>query len=152
MTTAQLGERVPDVPPATLYRHVAILAKAGLLEVVGERRIRGSVERTYRLATGAASLGADDAASMTSDEHMAGFLAFIGAVVGDFARYLDHDDSAPGEDALSYRQASLWLTDLEREELVERLIGVLDPYLRLEPKSGRSRSLLTTILIPGVEA
>lgn len=152
MTTAQLAERVPDIPPATLYRHVAILATTGVLEVVRERRSRGSVERTYRLATGAANLGPDDAASMTSDEHMAGFLAFIGAVVGDFARYIGHDDSGPGHDALSYRQASLWLSDSEREDLVEKLIGALDPYLLLKAKSGRTRHLLTTILIPDVEA
>lgn len=152
MTTTQLGERLPDIPPATLYRHVAILADADLLEIARERRSRGSVERTYRLATGASYLGADEAARMTSDEHMAGFLAFMGAVAGDFARYIEHEDSDPGRDALSYRQAALWLTDRERREFIEQLLGVLKPYLALQPGDGRSRSLLTTILIPDIES
>lgn len=152
MTTAQVGERLPDIPPATLYRHVAILADAGILEVAHERRSRGSVERTYRLAAGSSHLDADEAASMTSDEHMAGFLAFVGAIVGDFAGYIEHEDADPGQDAVSYRQAALWLTDRERSELIERLIGVLEPYLALEPGDGRSRSLLATILIPDLRS
>ena len=41
MTTAQLAERLPDVAHATLYRHVAVLAEGGGLEVVDERRVRG---------------------------------------------------------------------------------------------------------------
>ena len=152
MTTSQIGERLPDIPPATLYRHVGVLADAGLLEVASERRSRGGVERTYRLALGAANIGSEEAASMTSDQHMAGFLAFIGAVVGDVARYLADDDSTPGQDAFSYRQAALWLTDTERDELVARLIAVIEPYMTHEPRSGRSRSLLTTILIPDITA
>ncbi len=34
-------------PPTGLYRHVHLLTRLGLLRVVGERRKRGTVERTY---------------------------------------------------------------------------------------------------------
>jgi hypothetical protein len=30
VTTAQLRERLPDIPPATMYRHVGALAAAGV--------------------------------------------------------------------------------------------------------------------------
>src|ERR1700712_2699189 len=49
LTTAQRRERLPDIPPATMYRHVAVLAEAGVLEVVNEKRVRGTVERSYRV-------------------------------------------------------------------------------------------------------
>ncbi|MEK8107241.1 hypothetical protein NKG94_22585 [Micromonospora sp. M12] len=32
-----------------MYRHIAVLAEAGVLEVVDERRVRGTVERSYRV-------------------------------------------------------------------------------------------------------
>ena len=152
MTTTQIGERLPDIPPATLYRHVAMLADAGLLEVARERRSRGSLERTYRLSSGASHLGADEVATMTVDEHMAGFRAFIGAGVGDFARYIESDKLDSSVEGLSYRQATLWLSDLEHDKLIEELGGVLEPYLAFESADGRSRSHLTTILIPDPEA
>lgn len=152
LTTTELGERLPDVPPATLYRHVAKLADAGLLEVVRERRSRGGVERTYRLVVSAANIGAEEAVSMTSEEHMTGFVTFVSALVGDFGCYLDHPDSNPGEDAMGYRQAALWLTEGERTELLVKLRGALTPYLALERTEERSRSLLSTILIPDLSA
>lgn len=49
LTTAQLRDRLPDIPAATMYRHIAVLADAGVLEVVDEKRVRGTVERSYRV-------------------------------------------------------------------------------------------------------
>ncbi|HYT79398.1 MAG TPA: helix-turn-helix domain-containing protein, partial [Actinomycetota bacterium] len=49
LTTSQLAAELDDVPAGSLYRHVALLTKAGILQVVAERRIRGAVERTYTL-------------------------------------------------------------------------------------------------------
>ena len=50
LTTGQLLAEIDGIPPATLYRQVATLAKAGVLTVVGERQVRGTVERTYALS------------------------------------------------------------------------------------------------------
>jgi len=49
LTTGELRAELPDVPPASLYRHIARLVDAGVLGVVSERRVRGAVERTYIL-------------------------------------------------------------------------------------------------------
>jgi DNA-binding transcriptional ArsR family regulator len=40
LTTTELRTELPDVPPASLYRHVARLADGGVLSVVAERRVR----------------------------------------------------------------------------------------------------------------
>src|ERR1700689_4133268 len=49
LTTAQLAAELDDVPAGSLYRHIALLTKAGVLQVVAERRVRGAVERTYAM-------------------------------------------------------------------------------------------------------
>ena len=49
MAAAQLLERMPDVPPATLYRHLTVLRQGGIITFAdepgpreaGERRTRG---------------------------------------------------------------------------------------------------------------
>ncbi len=46
VTAQQLVNAMPDVPQATLYRNINKLAGAGLLVVVGERRVRNTVEKT----------------------------------------------------------------------------------------------------------
>ena len=69
LTAGELGRRLPDIPQATLYRHLTALAEAGVLQVVAERRVRGGVERTFRLVPGKAGLSPADAASLSPDEH-----------------------------------------------------------------------------------
>ena len=43
-TVKEVKNALPDVPSASLYRHMKILADSSILTVVGENRIRGTVE------------------------------------------------------------------------------------------------------------
>jgi DNA-binding transcriptional ArsR family regulator len=152
LTTAELGERLPDVAPATLYRQVAVLAEGGLLEVVDERRVRGGVERTYALVASAVRITPDDLASMTKEEHLRGFIAFAGSLVHSLATYLEADGCDPSRDGLSYRQAAVWVTPQERAALAAEIGAVLAPYLGRSAAAERDRMLLNTILIPDPRA
>ncbi|MEL1136690.1 helix-turn-helix domain-containing protein [Desulfitobacterium sp. THU1] len=48
-TVKRIAEELPDVPPASLYRHVNKLLEDEIIEVCAEYKIRGTVERVYRL-------------------------------------------------------------------------------------------------------
>jgi hypothetical protein len=135
------------VAKPTLYRQVATLADAGMLEVAGERRVRGASERTYRLRVGAASIGPQQAATLTAEQHRHAFTAFIAGLLGDFDRYLDRGDADPGRDLVGYRQAVLHLTDEELLEMIGELGEVVARRMALPP-DGRRRRLMTTILLP----
>ena len=148
LTTTELAARLPDVAPATLYRHVARLHEGGILTVVGERRVRGGIERTYRIVDGAAHLGAADARRMSRDEHLTGFVTFVGTLIDAMGRYLDEPDSRPGDDPMGYRQVPLWLAPDELEAMAGELAAVLERYSANEPRPERTRTTLSTILIP----
>jgi len=149
LTTSELAAELPDVPAASLYRQVARLVHAGVLGIVAERRVRGALERTYVLRLSAASIGLDEVAAMSADEHRQAFLAFVAGLVGDFDRYLDRDDIDLLRDGVSYRMAGLWLDDAEYAELTRDLIRVLQPRLANPPVPGRTRRILYSILLPG---
>jgi hypothetical protein len=151
LTTGQLRDELPDVPPGSLYRHVAKLVDGGVLSVVGERRVRGAVERTYVLRASAARLGADEIARMSRDEHRQAFLAFVAGLIGDFDRYLARDQIDPLRDGASYNLAAMWLDDAELAELARELAIVLQPRVANAPKPGRKRRILATVLLPGAE-
>jgi hypothetical protein len=152
LTTTELRSELPDVPAASLYRHVARLVDAGVLAVVAERRVRGAVERTYILRTSAASVGLDEVAKMTPDEHRQAFLAFVAGLIGDFDRYLARGQIDLLRDGVSYRMAAMWLDDAELTELFHELVTVLQPRLANPPKAGRKRRILGTVLLPGAES
>ncbi|BBG03774.1 MULTISPECIES: helix-turn-helix domain-containing protein [Pseudonocardia] len=145
LTTAQLAQRLPDVPTTTLYRHVAVLVQADVLHVTGERRIRGAVERTYELNTAAAD---GDNTAPDRDRLRTMFTVYLAGLAGDFDRYLANDDVDPVRDGVSFRQAALWLSDEELAELQERITEAFAPFLEHSPADERTRRILSTVFLP----
>jgi DNA-binding transcriptional ArsR family regulator len=147
-TTSELSARLPDVSKATVYRHVSLLAEAGLLEVAGERRVHGAVERRYRLNRTRAVIDQDAAASMSLDDHRHGFAAAMAALVAEFNAYLDREHADPTADSVSYRQFPLWLTQHELADLISELRSAIMSKINNQPTPDRSPHLLSTILFP----
>jgi len=152
LTTSELRAELPDVPPASLYRHVARLVAGGVLAIVSERRVRGALERTYVLRTAPASVGLDELAAMIPDQHRQAFLAYVAGLIGDFDRYLDRGDVDLLRDGVSYQIAGMWLDDAEMQELIREFVTVVQPRLANAPKPGRKQRILGTILLPGSDA
>ncbi|MCO1660190.1 helix-turn-helix domain-containing protein [Pseudonocardia humida] len=143
MTTGELRDALPEIPSTSLYRQVGALAEAGVLEVVDERRVRGAVERTYALHT-----GAGDGDPADADGLRAMFTVFTAGLAADLDRYLERPDIDPARDGVSFRQAALLLTDDELRALAERLGEAIAPFLDNAPAPGRTRRVLSTLLIP----
>ncbi|MFE7526389.1 helix-turn-helix domain-containing protein [Kitasatospora sp. NPDC057542] len=148
LTTSQLCERMPEVPKVTMYRHVALLAEAGFLEVADEQRVRGAVERYYRLRQDRPVVDADGAAAMSPDDHRRGFAAAMAVLIAEFNAYLDRDGADPVADAVSYRQGTLWLSPDELAQMTHQLLTVLGPWLANQPAPGRAPYLLSPIRFP----
>jgi AcrR family transcriptional regulator len=146
LTTADLAAELPDVPPATLYRHVAALVEADVLSVVGQRRVRGAVERRYALNPANATAGRDDVAAMSREQLRTAFGVFIASLLAGFDSYLAGPDVDPAHDALGFRTAAVHLRDDDLAELTERLQAAIDPWRA--PRPDARRHLLSTILTP----
>lgn len=151
LTTTALRGELPDVPPASLYRHVALLVAAGVLSVVSERRVRGAVERTYVLRVAAATINLDELERMSREDHRQAFMAFVAGLLGDFDRYLSRDEIDLLRDGVGFRMAGVWLDDAELTEFLRDLARVVQPRLANGPKPGRKRRILGSVLLPGEE-
>ena len=147
-TTADLRARMPDVSKATMYRQIALLVDSGLIELDGEERKAGAVERRYRLLPGRTLIDADTAAAMTNDDHRRGFAASLATLLAEFDTYLDDAGADPTADMVTYRQAPVWLSDDEKRALYDRLLAAVRPCLTNRPAPDRRRHLLATILFP----
>ncbi len=147
LTTAQLHDELPEVPPASLYRHVALLVDAGVLSVVAERRVRGAVERTYALRVAAATVNLDEVEKMSREDHRQAFMAFVAGLLGDFDRYLSREHVDLLRDGVGFRMAGVWLDDAELTEFLRDLARVVQPRLANGPKPGRKRRILGSVLL-----
>jgi DNA-binding transcriptional ArsR family regulator len=148
LTTAQLRDRLPDVSPASMYRHVATLTQAGILEVVHERRVRGTVERSYRVRQDEALVDAEARAAMSRDDHRQAVTVFTGALMDGFDRYLSRDDADPPREGVLYRQGAVWVTPEEFTELVAELEELVARRTGHSAGDGRIRHIISLALVP----
>ncbi|MFE9322281.1 helix-turn-helix domain-containing protein [Nocardia sp. NPDC052278] len=152
LTTAELCALVPGVSKAMVYRHVEALAGVGILEVAQEQRVRGAVERHYRLRADRAAVGAEEAAAATVEDHRRIFVTAMAVLISEFTSYLDRENANPTRDLVGYRQHALWLDHEELQQLILELRQVIAPRMTNEPAPGRGRYLLSPILFPVEEA
>lgn len=150
VTAQQLASALPDVPQATLYRHLNVLVGAGLLQVIEERKVRGTVERVYSLAERGDDIS-DEVIGLDAEEHMRLFGAFVSMLLSDYARYLDQGNVDLYRDGVGYRQRQLHLTHDEFVSMATELRDLVERYAAYGPGPGRVPRLLTTILMPAAE-
>jgi len=152
LTTSQLSAELSDVPAASLYRQVATLVRAGVLQVVAERRVRGAIERTYVLRLAAAAIRPDEFEAMSPEEHRQTFLAFVAGLQAAADRYFARPDFDVFKDKAGYRLNGMWLDDAEYDALLTDLGKALAPRLANAPRKGRRRRILGYVLLPGEDA
>jgi DNA-binding transcriptional ArsR family regulator len=152
LTTAELGARITDVSKATLYRHVELLAEGGILEVAEERRVRGAVERRFRLRAERASITPEELEQLTAEDHRRGFATAMAALLAEFTAYVERDGADPVADLVGYRQHGIWLTETELHQLIEGMRAAILPVLSNEATPDRTRYLLSPILFPAEDS
>lgn len=150
LTAHQLAARLPDIPPATLYRHLGALVRGGVLAVVQVRAIRAAQEKVYALVEGATNVGPTESRATTSADHLRHFTVFLGLLRGDFERYLvrqAHPDLA--KDGVAYYQIPVYLTEAEHRRFVKELKALLGPLRKNEPNGSRTRRFVNIVTLPG---
>lgn len=147
-TTHQIRELLPDIPIATLYRHIATLVDAGVVEIADERPVRGTSEKIYCIAPTLANPTAEDLRALTPDELLTVFTVFTSGTIRDMDAYLHAGSPELVDDRVNFAQADFWASD---EELDDFLGSVTEALLRLRQntqRDDRRPRRLTTILMP----
>lgn len=151
MTAKELAEAVPDVPQTTLYRHINALVEGGLLKVVSETQIRGTVERTYAVAV-LPSLKPEDLQGMTKQDYQQAFLVYLSTLMSAARRYLDSKGEEevfdPLADGMDLSLGTLHLSDAEFRTMNKRILEILMSAADNKSTPARKRRLFTYLFIP----
>ena len=138
-TVKELRKALPDIPSASLYRHVKILADSSILMVVGENRIRGTVESVYRL---------NQDAMTTEDETGNAVQMSLLSICASFAKYFSTGHAEPQRDMLLLTNCTLLLTDQEFSEYLSEINQVTVKYMKEENSEGSKMRRITLISAP----
>ncbi len=140
MTASEISDAMPEIPLTTLYRHINALMDGGLLTVVEERPVRGTVERVYAL-TAPPSLTADDLTGMSREECEQAFTIYLSTLMSDAERYLDTRSGSTGinplEDGVHISKVQLFLTDDEFKQMNSKMMELMLEAAKNQPAAGR---------------
>ena len=138
-TVKELRQALPDIPSASLYRHIKILADSTILTVVGENRIRGTVESVYRL---------NKDAMATEDETGNAVQMSLLSICTSFAKYFSTGNADPQKDMLLLTNCTLLLTDEEFSEYLSEINQVTVKYMKDAPSESSKMRRITLISAP----
>ena len=141
-TVKELRKALPDVPSASLYRHIRILSDHAILMVVDENRIRGTIESVYRLNKDALA---------TEDEGGNAVQMSLLGICASFARYFAGGNVDPQRDMLLLTNCTLLLTDEEFSGFLSEINEIALKYMKAEVTESSKTRQITLISAPTEE-
>ena len=117
-----------DVSKASVYNHIKILEENGILQVVKENRIRGTVEKIYRMT---------DAHKFDDFQSIAGFLLLL---LLDFQKYYEKNGTL-GKELFFAGRDYLCLKDEDFRCFLEEYTALCRKYYEKESRDGKMRSI-----------
>lgn len=138
-TVKDIRKALPDIPSASLYRHMKILTDNAVLTVVGENRIRGTVESIYQLNKSALEI--DDADG-------AGVQMALLSICASFAKYFAGGHADPRKDMLMLTTCTLTLTDEDFMSFLSEINRLALKYMDIEVHKGSKTRQITLISAP----
>ncbi len=119
-TVKEIRKALPDIPSASLYRHIKILTNHSVLIVVQENRVRGTIESVYQLNKSALEIDDEDGRAVQ--------IALMGISTA-FAKYFSSGHADPRKDMFLLTNCTLTLTDDEFRNFLADLNEVATKYM-----------------------
>lgn len=147
-TAKHLADACNDIPQATLYRHLKKMLGDGILKVVEETQIRGTLEKTYALAFDIN----DDFGKILEENsgtlYMQVFMQYILGFAKQFQQYCKAPDINIKEDMTGFSLSPLYLSDEELTDLVKNISDIIKTAKDNEPKANRKLRTIGVIISP----
>lgn len=139
-TPGDMLKAMPDIPTASLYRHVRVLLEAGLIEVVQEEKVRGAVRRSYRLVQQPKGMEETDLPKI--------FRSGMLSLLSTFERYFARPDHDARRDGLGISVSTLMLTDAELIEYLTQINALTMELVSNSAAPGRKPRSICLISAP----
>jgi DNA-binding transcriptional ArsR family regulator len=149
LTTGEIAALLPEISQTSLYRHLSVLADAGVIEVAHTTVKRGAVEKRYALRS--TTSGEASSRDQTRDQTLEYFGAMHGLMLAQFMRFVRSSAFATRTAEPLFRGYPVYATDAEYEKLVASFVAPLQNAFAQVPGNGRTRRYLFAVAIPTTE-
>jgi len=143
-TATQLMIKYDEIPQATLYRHLKKMLSDGILKVIEENSIRGTVEKVYALGF---DIEEDIKKGLEANDgglYLQLATQYMLGVLREFQEYTDKDNINIVKDGSGFSVTPVYATV---EELTEALLKINKIISRLETNSPDGKRQLHSLCL-----
>ena len=147
-TAKQLADIYTDIPQATLYRNLKKILSDGILQVVEETQVRGTVEKTYSLAHNLISDIETIVEKNSGELYMQYFMQYFIGFAKQFQEYCHSPNINIKKDMTGFSLSPLYLSDDELTSLIKNISQIISAVKSNEPNSERKLRTIGIIVSP----
>ncbi|WP_026825975.1 MULTISPECIES: helix-turn-helix domain-containing protein [Exiguobacterium] len=148
VTTADLAKVLPDVPQASLYRHINKMVQDEILSVVSENKVRGVYEKVYAIQNNPLTSINKIVEKEDREQLYMVCYTFTMSLLMDFGNYLKRDSIDLQKDKVGFRSIPLYLSDSESDRFLKGLYDLLESMLEHEPSEERTLRKFSYAVMP----
>lgn len=147
-TAKQLADIYNDIPQATLYRYLKKMLNDGILQVVEETQVRGTVEKTYSLAHNINNDMETMVENNSGELYMQYFMQYFIGFAKQFQEYCYSPNINIKKDMTGFSLSPLYLSDDELTSLITSISQIIRAVKSNEPNSERKLRTIGIIVSP----
>ncbi|MDQ0257519.1 DNA-binding transcriptional ArsR family regulator [Evansella vedderi] len=146
LTVQDLMDKIPDIPQATMYRHLNMLKKHQIVLVQDEQKKRGVIEKTYTLDVRNSFISGEEAKQISKEDYLRYFMMFYGNLLRLMEEYFE-DEVNLEKDGFGFHQLELNLNEEEGVRFLQDYKALITKY-QFEPRGDRKKRTMATAFIP----
>lgn len=147
-TAKHLSDTHSDIPQATLYRHLKKMLNDGILKVIEETQVRGTVEKTYALALDLNGNFETILAENSGTLYMQVFVQYFLGFAKQFREYCKQPNLNIKGDMSGLSLSHLYLSDEELTELIKGISRLTHVAEKNQMEAGRKLRTIGVIVSP----
>ena len=148
VTAKQLSEAYNDIPSATLYRYLKRMTNDGVLKIVEENQVRGTIEKTYAVAINFNEGIENMLATNSGNAYMQLFMNYVLGFIKQFQDYCKQPNINIVEDKSGFSLAPIYASDEEMEEAVMGHAKAFEQLRKNSPAPDRKLRTVGLIITP----
>lgn len=149
LSPLEMVKAIQDVPQATLYRHINVLRKAGIIRVLKEKKVRSVSQKYYVLNEEAARLHADEWNKITKEQKLNYFSYYQLSLMTQYQHYLASlDKNEHTEDRSAFSLMELKMDEKQFEDFQQELNTLMIKYYERTNETANvpARTIAVTII------
>ncbi len=145
LTPLEMVKLIKDVPQATLYRHIQIMADANIIRIIKEKKVKSVSEKYYTLNETEAKLDVEEWKRISNEEKLDYLSYYQLSLMTQYRAYLEKSDENGQEDQATFTVVELNLCEEQFQSFQSELNDLMNKYYNTSSESNGTEASVRTI-------